>query len=172
MKFIERHFEVFDAICSVGAAATLSFFLHRNNDQLLKSLLLDIRPILYPLIAGVFATFFSFGMAALSIVLGFSNSGRLDLIRGSRQWPTLWRVFVTAMWSSLLCSALAITTLVMDKERSTFPLFSYATLLATLFGFTKVYRLVWAFSKIVQIIVRRIPIEEAYEEEHQDLVAH
>jgi len=173
LKYLERHFEGFDQSVALLGAVSFYLYAHRFGDGVLLDLLRGVRPVLYPLIAGVFATFFAFGMAAISIVLGFSNSGRLYIARGSRHWSTLWRVFTTALWVSLLCSASAVVALVLDKENDVKPFVSYFLFLSTIFGFLKMYRIVDAFSRIVKILVR--PIEGAkleHSPEELETVAH
>jgi hypothetical protein len=173
LKYLERHFEGFDQSIAVLGAGAFYLYSHRLGDRLLLDLLHGVRPVLYPLIAGVFATFFAFGMAAISIVLGFSNSGRLYVARASTHWATLWRVFTTALWVSLLCSATAVVALVLDKENDVKPFVSYFLLLLTIFGFLKMYRVVDAFSRIIKIMVR--PIDDAKLERSSaelELIAH
>lgn len=53
---------------------------------------------MYGTLASIFGALLGFVITAISIVFGFSSMAQVDVVRGSRHYQTLWRIFLQTTW--------------------------------------------------------------------------
>ena len=112
------------------------------------------RAAVYGTVARLFATVFGFGLTATSIVLAFAKSPRLDILRESRQWGTMWRVFTCGLGTFMIVTFAGFLGMLLDRDRAPQPLVAYAIMLLLLLGIVRLYRLFWAFKNLIFIMIR------------------
>src|SRR4051812_5410750 len=89
---LDNHFLSYMVIaCLVLAAAAAVLYYQGTAAPLVDSLLRGNRPIVYGTLASINGSLLGFSIAVTSIVLGFSSSDRLAVLRESPHYPTLWR---------------------------------------------------------------------------------
>lgn len=152
-KFWGEHF----LHCEFGAsvAITVAFcvvFYWLGLEDDVDSLLKDNRGPLYGALSAIFGSLLGFVITSMSIVIGFSGDERLALIRESRHYPMLWRVFMSAIYWSAFATVVCVLALVFDRDKSPFmPLFCAVFFVSTTFGF-RLGRCIWALERLVEIV--------------------
>ncbi|HMQ17002.1 MAG TPA: hypothetical protein PKC49_13615, partial [Phycisphaerae bacterium] len=87
-------------------AAFVVWAEYYNGYADIADILKDRRSAIYGTLAAIFGSLLGFAITAESIVLGLSGHERLDIVRKSKHYPTLWRVF-TATIRALAFAAVA-----------------------------------------------------------------
>ncbi len=77
---------------AVMIGVTAAYWIHYRNGAVVSDrLLAQNRAAVYGTLASIFGSLLGFVITAASIVLGFSGSESLAVVRGSKHYPTLWR---------------------------------------------------------------------------------
>ncbi|MFF0378957.1 hypothetical protein [Actinoplanes missouriensis] len=93
-------------------------------DAFIEEVLNDNRGDLYPAIVGLEGTILGFVLAALTIVLGYSQAPRFEILRKSRHWQSIFRTYIRSVkWTGLALVA-AILGLVFDRNNAPNPVIS------------------------------------------------
>ena len=121
-----------------------------------QSIIADIiqgnRAAVYGALASIFGSLLGFAITAESIVLGLSGSGRLEAIRESTQYTTLWRVFISAIRALGLATALSLVGLVLDREiRPMWPCLMI-NVFGTILAFLRLLRCIWVLENVVALV--------------------
>jgi hypothetical protein len=82
----------------------------------IETVLKGNRATLYGTAASIFGSLLGFAITATSIVLGFSSSDRLAVLRGSAHYPTLWKTFSATIRALALATVIALVCLVWDRD--------------------------------------------------------
>jgi hypothetical protein len=121
-----------------------------------ESLLEGIRAAVYGALAAIDATLLGFIIATAAIVLGFADSERFVLLRESKQYATLWRVFTSTIRVLAVATLASLAALFLDKENphTSAPAMLVCALLLAL-TIVKVARSIWAFEQVILIATAR-----------------
>jgi hypothetical protein len=110
------------------------------------------RGAVYGALTSLFGALLGFILAAMAIVLGYASDNRLRLVRESRHYPALWRIFIAATRALALATGAALLALVVDRDNAPSPLIldllAGATALATL----RLARCLWVFERIIGLL--------------------
>jgi hypothetical protein len=118
----KRYFEIVDVVAAGLFFAGFFLWGHRwGGETAFLSLLEKNRAAIYQTIAGVYGTIFGFTLTAVSIVLTFANSPRIEILRSSRHWSTLWQVFIRAIRWSAIVAFWALGLLITDTDSHQIP---------------------------------------------------
>jgi hypothetical protein len=120
--------------------------------EVLEAVLHDNRGAVYGTLASVFGALLGFVITTLSIVLGFASHERMELLKETRHYKTLWDVFTSATWSLAISTAVPVFALMLDRETHPLRWPAYFVVWASLLGAARVYRCVWVIEKIVRIV--------------------
>jgi hypothetical protein len=149
-----RHFMAFEGAIAVGLLAVLVYWVERRGggpviDQLLSS----NRAAVYTAIASILGALLGFVMTAISIVLAFSAMERLEVLRQSPHYKTLWSVFTQTTWLLAAATGCALAALVFDRESAPCRIALYLCALTALLSAVRIARCVWVLEQLVTIIV-------------------
>ena len=140
-----------------GIAITIAVAVaieHYNALALLPAkILLTDRSIIYGAVASIFGSLLGFVMATVPIVFAFSGMSRLRLLRETKQYPTMWRVFTSAIRWLGGATIFALVAMVLDRGgwgRITFYLCVGTALIAVF----RVMRCVWVLEQMVAVIAK------------------
>ncbi|GAB7049387.1 hypothetical protein [Catenuloplanes indicus] len=123
----------------------ISNFLH----ELFKGRRGDI----YPAIVGLEGVVLGFVVAALTIVLGYANSPRFELIKGTKNYAAIFRAYIRAAKWMALALTYGMAALIFDTDEGPnsplcFLLFATLTLACIRFG-----RVIYITEKVVKVVV-------------------
>lgn len=110
------------------------------------------RSALYGTLASIFGSLLGFAITAASIVLGFSSSVRLRVVRESRHFPTLWKVFGAAIRALGLATVVSLVGLVVDRDEAPVYFIIYLLVFSFLLSCVRIARTVWVLENIIALM--------------------
>lgn len=118
-------------------------------------LLADSRLAVYGTLASIFGSLLGFTITATSVVLGFSSSKRLRVVRESCHYSTLWKVFLSTIRTLGCATVMSLSALVLDRDAMPRPWVFYLVLLAFLVCCLRIVRVVWVLEAVVRLLTKR-----------------
>lgn len=113
------------------------------------------RSELYDTVGSVVGALLGFVIAAVAIVLGYAQDERFKILRGSRHYEQLWKIFVSSARWLAAGTVTTVLALLYDRDSRPVPFLFYAFVVTNLVAAVRIARVVWALEKIVWIVVRR-----------------
>ena len=110
------------------------------------------RTNIYGTTAGITGALLGFSLTGMSIVLSFTSSPRLTLLRDSQHYPTLWRTFAQATRYLGGLTVTALVCLAWDRESAQLPWFVIPFSLFVGLSMVRLLRVIWIIERIVGII--------------------
>src|SRR5262249_21705727 len=96
-----------------------------------------------------------FVITTVSIVIAFATHERLSVVRASEHYPTLWKVFMSAIRVLGIATVVAFVGLLGDRDKSpTYWLF-YLMLLLTVLAILRIARCVWVLERVIEVVTRK-----------------
>lgn len=152
-KFVERHFELVDmTFCLITFVAAVSWANTSKGSASIIALMDGSRAAFYSALVGLFGTLFGFGAASLAIALTFAHSDRLQIVRESRHWRSLWAVFLRAIKTFAVAALWCVCGLIFDSDKHPSAWFLCVTLGLSMFAALKLYRVIWLFDTVVILV--------------------
>lgn len=102
--------------------------------------------------ASIFGSLLGFTITAASIVLGFSSSPRLRIIRESRHYTTLWKVFGATIRALGLATVLSLVALIFDRDDAPAHTVFYLALFGFFLSCLRIARAVWVLENIISLM--------------------
>ena len=152
-RFWERHFlPVEFAIAASLAIGFAVWYLAFGGAAAADKILHNNRPALYGTTASIFGSLLGFVITATSIVLGFSTSDHLAVVRDSSEYPKLWKTFSATIRALGLSTIVALACLLFDRDASpnrwSAPVLTFVVLLSRL----RISRTVWVLVSVREVI--------------------
>lgn len=110
------------------------------------------RGAVYGALSSIFGSLLGFAITAVSIVLGFSTTDRLAVVRESKHYPTLWKVFTATIRTLGLATVVALLGLILDRDNSPTKAVLYLTVFASLLGALRLGRCVWVLENVITLV--------------------
>jgi hypothetical protein len=133
-------------------AAVYVWGVRFEGSSTLHTILSGNRGAIYGALASVFGSLLGFAITAVSVVIGFASHDRLAIIRQSRHYPTLWRVFFAAIRALGLATLLALAGLVLDRDNYPRDWVLYLTTFASLLAVLRVARCAWILENVIDLV--------------------
>lgn len=128
------------------------WYVDFGGQAYLDSFLKGNRPAIYGTAASIFGSLLGFVITATSIVLGFSASERLRVVRDSKQYTTLWKVFSSTIRALGLATITAFLALVFDRDSHQVSWLLYATFFGAILSFFRLLRTIWVLENVISLI--------------------
>lgn len=153
-KWWRRHF--LGAELGVAAVATLllMYLIHYSCfAECVDSVVAVSRPFIYGALATICGSLLGFNLTSASIVLATanSNSPRLRVVRQSKHYGTIWKVFGAAAKALAAATVLALAGLVIDHTGALGDPLHWAIVFTFLLSCLRVYRAVWVLGNIIAL---------------------
>lgn len=107
---------------------------------------------IYSTSAAIFGSLLGFIITAVSIVLGYISSERLRVVRDSVHYPTMWRVFTSAIKVLAVATVSALIGLLFDRNSAPIYVVFYFNVFAATLASLRLARCVWVLENIIQIV--------------------
>ncbi|WP_210160588.1 hypothetical protein [Methylocella silvestris] len=121
------------------------------------ALLKNNRAALFGTTASILGSLLGFVITATSIVLGFSTSDRLAVVRESVEYPTLWKTFSATIRALALGTIIALTCLLFDRDSAPVPWLTILLIFAVLLSLFRIGRTIWVLEQIIGLVTRPPP---------------
>lgn len=129
--------------------AATKFAVHGVDD-----FLHDRRQSLYAAVVGVHITMLGFALATLTVVLGYAQSPRFQVLRDSRWFSALFSVFINALRAFALAFAVTLVALLFDRNSHPEPLLTTLAAGTTVTALATLVHLLFVLEKVVIIVTR------------------
>jgi RNA polymerase sigma factor (sigma-70 family) len=114
----------------------------------------DRRQSLYAAVVGVHITMLGFAFATLTVVLGYAQSPRFQVLRDSRSFSALFSVFINALRAFALAFAVTLVALLFDRNSHPEPLLTTLAAGTTVTALATLVHLLFVLEKVVIIVTR------------------
>ncbi len=142
------------AVVAMVAAAFVGWAECLGGVTKIDLILVENRGSLYGTLASIFGSLLGFTITAASIVLGFSSSPRLRIIRESEHYSMLWKVFGATIRALGFATVLSLVGLVFDRDANPSHWVLYLVGFAFLLACMRIARAVWVLDNIIGLIAR------------------
>ena len=150
-KAYKRHFLLAELIISIIFTIILMCLVEIFwSQESLKNWITINRGTIYPLIATIGGTLLGFVITGVSIILAFSESEKLRLLKRSKQYKTIFTVYFSTIKYLAITTILAIIGLVVNDNLSI--LLFYLLILSVTVSIFRIWRCLWILQSIVEII--------------------
>ena len=153
-KWYERNFTWVNGVVAVAFGLALFFWDRWCGGTALPDFLSKNHRSLYGVLAAVYASLLGFTITTVSLILGFSSSPKLALVRESEHYSTIWSIFKSAMRWLAVATVSAIIVLIPDGKSDfvrvvTYFLTALLTYIALLLG-----RCIWVLEHIIDLVTK------------------
>lgn len=149
-------------IAILVAACLLVWWRYGDAAKVLTDIVKGNRSAVYGTMASLSGSLLGFVIATQSIVLGFSGSDRLKILRNSKYYKQLWKVFTSSIRVLGSTTLLWLVALFFDRETSSRPLLLICCLAVTFLAFLRLARCVWVLERIVEALTTKSgPVDSA-----------
>lgn len=145
------------AVVVVVCAAFVVWAKGCKGEQVILDIMAERRGLIYGTVAAIFGSLLGFAIAAESIVLGLSGSEQLRIVRDSKHYPTLWRVFRWTIRTLALATVAALTALIFDRDETPYTLLLYICTFFGLLAAVQLARTIWILEQVVNIVSAKKP---------------
>jgi hypothetical protein len=142
-------------LIGVGFAAWVIWF---GGASFVAETLRGNRAAIYGTLASIFGSLLGFTITAVSIVLGYAANERLAIVRNSKHYPTLWKVFVAAIRALGIATMVALVALILDRDTAPAYFFLYVCVWSTSLAVLRLMRCLWVFEQVVVLVTGPVPI--------------
>ena len=150
-KPYKRHFLLAELIISIIFTIGIMVLVHFLwSHELLKSWIITNRNTIYPLIATIGGTLLGFVITGVSIILAFSESEKLRLLKRSKQYKTIFTIYFSTIKYLAITTIIAIIGLVVNDDFSV--VIFYLLLWSVTISALRIWRWLWVLQSIVEII--------------------
>jgi hypothetical protein len=123
--------------------------VHRH----LYSYLADQRSGLYTTLLTVEATLLGFIVAVLTIVLGYAQATRFEIVRRSPHWNALFESYTRAMRWAACATASLLTGLLADRDSDPHPVVTALCAASLLMSVAVLARMLWITDRVVRVVI-------------------
>jgi hypothetical protein len=129
--------------------------LRAGSVEALNSVLHDNRGSVYGALASIFGSLLGFAITALSLAITFSQDAKMELVRRSEHYGTMWDVFTKSITALSFATLAALLGLVVDREHSPSSWITALVVWASLLSIARLWRCVWILERVVDVIRRK-----------------
>ncbi|MGO4129219.1 hypothetical protein AB4Z01_32815 [Inquilinus sp. YAF38] len=156
--FWRRHFLAVELVLALSLAAAFAFWYTASGGAVVTDAVLQgNRAAFYGTTASIFGSLLGFVITATSIVLGFSTSDRISVVRESAEYPKLWKIFSATIRTLALATIVALTCLLFDRDTSSSRWLVVFLAYAVLLSLLRIGRTIWALEQIIFLVTRPAP---------------
>lgn len=155
LRFWGRRFLLYEGVLAV--LLTIAFciwYWPLDGAAAAKVALNGNRAALYGTTASICGSLLGFAITATSIVIGFSASDRLAVVRESAQYPMLWKTFSATIRALALATVVALLCLLLDRDTAPFPVLVVPIVFVVLLSLFRLARTIWALEHIIALVTK------------------
>lgn len=158
LRFWKRRFLLVEG--TVALLVTISFagwYWGFNGVAPTDALLCGNRAALYGTTASISGSLLGFVITSTSIVLGFSASDRLAVVRESQHYPMLWRTFGATIRALAAATVVALLCLLFDRDSAPVLWLMVPLVFFVLLSVLRLARTIWALEHVVALVTKPLP---------------
>lgn len=153
-----RHFLPLEGATAVMATVALGVGLRwADLGKDIDAMLHGNRATAYGAVASVFGALLGFAITTFAIVLGYSQNERLQRVRDSAHYKTLWKVFSASVRALTAATLAPLIAILFDRDGRPLHWVGLVVVGAALLGLLRLVRCVWVLEHIVEIVTAPLP---------------
>ncbi len=155
-KYWEANFLVAEFVLAVALA--LLFYLwseYINKNMFLLQFFTGNRESIYAALVALFGSLLGFSITAVSIVLGYANSEKLEIVRMSSHYMDLWNAFKSAIAVLAFATMTTLVGLIFDRDSAPMDAILYVNVFASILSFFRIARCIWVLNYIIAIVTKQ-----------------
>ena len=158
MKFLrwwQAHFLYLEFAASISL--TTIFFIwvrYLGGEGIVNRILQDNRSELYNALSAVFGSLLGFIIAAVAIVLGYSNDVRLAILQKSKHYPLLWEVLKSTIRALGFATIASLLGLILDRDDNPILGLLLVNIFSAILASLRLARSVWVLENVIAIATR------------------
>ena len=154
-RFWEAHFLPMEFALALVLSLLFSIWSEKvNAGSFVTTLLKDNREALYAALVALFGSLLGFSITAVSIVLGYANSDKLEIVRKSAHYADLWSTFRSAIKVLAFATITSLIGLILDRDALPNNLILYVNIFASILSFLRIGRCIWVLENIIAIVTK------------------
>lgn len=139
------------------AGVVLYFAADRFATKQVSLFLMHRRQDLYGALLGVHITMLGFVLATLTIVLGYAQTPRFEILRDSSWFAALFSVFTAALRFFTLAFGATLVALLMDRDDAPVLVLTAAVAASTMTALLSLMHLLLILEKVVRVVTTPLP---------------
>ena len=157
VRWWEAHFSIMEFLLSILIGLSFALWSEFIDERrFLLSISADARLSIYGTMASLFGSLLGFNITAVSIVLGYSASDKLAVVRQSERYKDLWDVFKSAIRVLGVATVVSLVSLFIDKEVAPNLFVLYFTAFISVLSLFRVARCIWVLEKIIFLVTKDV----------------
>lgn len=149
-KEYKRRFLKFDlAISIVMSIIIIILYIKIVTIEALADWISINKANIYGLIATIGGTLLGFVITGASIIVAFSESEKLELLKKSKQYNTIFEIYFSTIRYLAIATIIAILGIIINSYSA---IILYVLTWAIIISVMRLYRCLWILEKIVKII--------------------
>lgn len=150
-------------IISIVLGILIGGFLNKFLYPILEKILISDPQPLYAAIVSLQGALLGFVLAALAIILGYSNAPQLRILREAGQLPNLFRVYIAGIQSHATVTIIALIALMIKPSSSLSSILAWTVTLTFTLASYRLCRTLWATRQVVKNVSTSISRKPAVE---------
>lgn len=123
-------------------------------DAPLFELLNERRSDIYGALLALHSALLGFVLAAFTIVLGYGEGPRFELVRQSTHWPKLYGSFASAVRAFAFGTLSSVVALLLDRDGQPVPVLACLAIAVTVLASARLTRVLLLLERIVGVLVQ------------------
>lgn len=155
-KYWEANFLTAELVLAVVLAILFyiwSEFIDKNS--FLSQYFVGNRESIYTALVALFGSLLGFSITAVSIVLGYANSDKLEIVRMSSHYMDLWDTFKSAIAVLAFATMTTLVGLIFDRDSAPVNAILYLNVFASILSFFRIARCIWVLNYIIVIVTKQ-----------------
>ncbi|MBI5297686.1 MAG: hypothetical protein HY869_19575 [Chloroflexi bacterium] len=156
MKYWSAHFLTLEMVLAVVCSLLFVVWSETiNNGVFVSQFFGDGRQELYNALATIFGSMLGFSITAVSIVLGYAQNEKLEILRISKHYSVLWDVFKSTIKVLAASTVMALVGLIGDKDANPSNVILYLNLFLSMLCAFRISRTIWVLEYIIAIVATK-----------------
>lgn len=161
LRWWRRHFLGVElAFVVIVWCAAAAYVFRFGGSAALDAMLDQNRASVYASLATAATTLLGLLVASLSVTAGYVASPRLTIVRQSKQFPQVGRIFTQSIGALGLLALASFVSLVFDTEDRGSVVFAIGVLFFFLVAAARVWRSIWIVQRMVTVVFLPAPTRE------------
>lgn len=156
--FWKKHFLFAEFILAVLLTVAFTvWYCAFDGARPAAALLQGNRATFYGTTASILGSLLGFVITATSIVLGFSTSDRLVVVRESAAYPMLWNTFSDTIRTLAFATIVSLACLLFDRDSAPTSWLAIPLVFSLLLSLFRMRRTIWVLEQIIALVTKPPP---------------
>ena len=127
-----------------------------SGKLIIGSIVLQNRPTTFGTLATIYGTLLGFIITSVSIIIGYANNPRMDLVTHSKHYSDLWNTYIKTVWVLACATIFSIISLIFDHKNEMNWYLFYLNTFFMLLSIFRISRSIQLLEKVIKIITKPI----------------